>query len=130
MNAPLTPEQIADGERRLAAWDAVRPLPGVVIDDSPTFDAWAEWDEWCLDHERALLASARALLEAQAELARVTAERDALRADAERLEWLDAHPREGSIRIGAGMKRAVVWGISAAPGITMREAIDGARTES
>lgn len=65
----------------------------------------------------------------RAELAQARAERDALRADAERLEWLDAHPREGSIRIGGDIKSVVFWGVSAAPGMGLRSAIDGARVK-
>lgn len=63
------------------------------------------------------------------ELDEARAERDALRADAERLEWLDAHPREGGIRIGGDIKSVVFWGVSAAPGTGLRSAIDAARAE-
>ena len=60
--------------------------------------------------------------EAQAEVER-------LRADAERLDWLAANPREGSIRIGTDIKPVVFWGVSAAPGVDLRFAIDAALKE-
>jgi len=67
---------------------------------------------------------------------RLKAERDAAikraeaaEEDAERLDWLAANPREATVRVGGDMKIAVFWGVSAAPGTTMRAAIDAARAQ-
>lgn len=59
------------------------------------------------------------------------AERDLAEArqDAERLGWLDAHPREATIRVGTDIKPCVFWGVSAAPGVALRAAIDAARSK-
>lgn len=67
----------------------------------------------------------------RAEAARDAAIRraEAAEKDVERLDWLDAHPRDATVRIGGDMKIAVFWGVSAAPGTTMRAAIDAARAE-
>ena len=46
--------------------------------------------------------------------------------DAARLDWLESHPREGTIRIGTDMKPCIFWGMSSAPGFTLRAAIDAA----
>ena len=54
---------------------------------------------------------------------------EAAEEDAERLDWLAANPREATVRVGGDMKIAVFWGVSAAPGTTMRAAIDAARAE-
>lgn len=53
-------------------------------------------------------------------------ERDALARDADRMDWLDKHPREATIRIGTDIKSGVFYGISCDPKWTMREAIDAA----
>lgn len=79
------------------------------------------------DADLVVHAAAKEIESLRADLARVSAEREALRADKERLDWLDAHPREGTIRIGGDMKAVTFWGISAAHGQTMRAAIDAAR---
>lgn len=50
----------------------------------------------------------------------------ALKKDAERLDWLDKHPREATIRVGTDMKACVFYGVSCDPKWTMREAIDAA----
>jgi hypothetical protein len=49
-----------------------------------------------------------------------------LRADAERIEWLAAHPREATVRIGADFKPCVFYGVSCHPKWSAREAIDAA----
>lgn len=65
---------------------------------------------------------ARLLWETAAELKR-------LQTDAARLAWLETHPREATIRLGTDMKPAVFWGVSAAPGVSLRAAIDAAMAE-
>ena len=50
----------------------------------------------------------------------------AFKKDAERLDWLDKHPREATIRVGTDMKACVFYGVSCDPKWTMREAIDAA----
>jgi len=51
--------------------------------------------------------------------------------DAARLDWLEAHPREGSIRLEDGtFAMAKFWAISADARWTIREAIDAALTRS
>lgn len=50
-----------------------------------------------------------------------------LQRDADRLNWLAENPREGTIRLGLEFKTATFWGVSAAPGVSLRAAIDAAR---
>lgn len=54
-------------------------------------------------------------------------QRNTLQADADRLEFLAEHPKDASIRIGTEFRTCVMWGISAAPGMDLRTAIDLAK---
>jgi hypothetical protein len=51
----------------------------------------------------------------------------AARADADRIDWLDKHPREATIRVEGDMKACVFYGVSCDPKWSVREAIDAAR---
>lgn len=54
-------------------------------------------------------------------------ERDAAREDTKRLDWMDSHPQEGSMRFPDGTFRTVkAWAISAHEKWALRDAIDAA----
>lgn len=61
------------------------------------------------------------LIEAQATQPSADAE------DTARLNWLALHPRSAQIVVDGTPKACIFWGISSAPEITIREAIDAAR---
>ncbi len=65
-----------------------------------------------------------------AEIARLTAEVERLRADAQRLTWLALHPRGAKIAVDGYLKDCIFWGISSASNNTLREAIDAAMGET
>jgi hypothetical protein len=64
-----------------------------------------------------------------ADIARITAERDALLLDKQRIDWLDAHPHAMDVvEDGTVLHReGVWWGVSAHKSHTFRAAVDAAR---
>jgi hypothetical protein len=48
------------------------------------------------------------------------------RADAKRIDWLGANPRESSIRVGGDFKACIFYGVACDPKWSVREAIDAA----
>ena len=71
------------------------------------------------------LIAANAELEQEvADLERELAE---ARKDAERISWLELHPRYGQITVGGETIECVLYGITCAEMVSLREAIDAAR---
>lgn len=61
------------------------------------------------------------------ENAALQAEVGKLRADAERLDWLEAHPRLGEIHVDGEVKDYYLYAVSGALGVPMRAIIDATK---
>ena len=57
---------------------------------------------------------------------RLKAENERLRKDAERLDWMEAHPRLGEIHVGGEVKDCYLYAVSGALGAPLRAIIDAA----
>jgi chromosome segregation ATPase len=61
---------------------------------------------------------------AEGKIAALKAENERLRADAERLDWLEAHPRLGEIHVDGEVKDCYLYAVSGALGVPLRAIID------
>jgi hypothetical protein len=57
-------------------------------------------------------------------------ERDAALADAERIDWLEKHPRLAEITVNGKTEDCFYYAVAGASGVRLRDIIDAARKES
>jgi hypothetical protein len=69
-------------------------------------------------------ALGRLVAELKGEKATLQAEVERLRKDAERLDWLEAHPRLGEIHVDGEVKDCYLYAVSGALGVPLRAIID------
>lgn len=59
----------------------------------------------------------------------IKAQRDELRNDAQRLDWLEKNPRLAELTTDGVMVDCYYYAVAGAPGLSLREIIDGAMTQ-
>lgn len=93
MTAPLTPEQIAEGERLLSALDgAIRDAPTepLIVRGAHIHPKATAFKDWCTTNRHALIATARELIEAQCERASIMGAY-AIESDRDLIECVERH---------------------------------------